>query len=261
MKFALGIGLTNACNLACDHCYRGVGTDSLSMQQVLDAVDAIPTRAVNFGTGENGLHPEFAETIQALVARGIAVTMTTNGHSAKVLTDDVLRLFRDVEFSIDYPDIGAHNDARGAGNWELIEEQMARCASLGVSTTLVSVLMSTNAHAVPALLALAATRSALCGLTFIRPCNAICTPCRLISFGMRSASSSHLGSWSHAESRSSARCSALRKPLELDAASKQCALPQRAHSFRACMAAKKRYLSPTLTGWVLRSSNSRSSRV
>jgi MoaA/NifB/PqqE/SkfB family radical SAM enzyme len=55
--FALGVGLTNACNLKCAHCYRADGVDELSLDQVLAAVEALPTRAVNFGTGENGLHP------------------------------------------------------------------------------------------------------------------------------------------------------------------------------------------------------------
>jgi radical SAM protein with 4Fe4S-binding SPASM domain len=158
--FALGIGLTNACNLACEHCYRNTGTDSLSVEQVLAAVSSVPTRSVNFGTGENGLHPQFPEIIETLVARGIAVTMTTNGHSAEVLSDAVLAKFRDVEFSIDHPTKEAHNHARGAGNWELIEAQMARCKHLGVSATIASVIMKSNVLSMPTLLALAAGRDA-----------------------------------------------------------------------------------------------------
>ncbi len=160
MKFSLGIGLTNACNLACDHCYRATGTDELTKEQVYRAVDAVDTRAVNFGTGENGLHRDFAEIATRLCDRGIAVTMTTNGHSAAVLSDDVLRRFRDVEFSIDYPSREEHDAARGAGNWDLIAEQISRCSRLGVSTTIVAVMMSTNVRQMPLLLALAADRGA-----------------------------------------------------------------------------------------------------
>jgi radical SAM protein with 4Fe4S-binding SPASM domain len=161
MQFSLGIGLTNACNLACDHCYRATGTDSLTMTQVLDAVAAVPTRSVNFGTGENGLHAEFPEVVRRLSDQGIAVTMTTNGYSAEVLDDATLSRFKDVEFSIDHPDKAAHNHARGDGNWELIEAQMQRCQRLGVATTITSVLMSTNVVAMPALLQLAGSRGAL----------------------------------------------------------------------------------------------------
>jgi radical SAM protein with 4Fe4S-binding SPASM domain len=158
--FALGIGLTNACNLSCEHCYRNTGSDELTQAQVLAAVDSVPTRSVNFGTGENGLHPQFSEIIETLVARNIAVTMTTNGHSAKVLSDDVLAKFRDVEFSIDHPSLEAHNHARGSGNWELIEQQMERCKRLGVSATVTSVIMKSNVQAMPALLFLALSRNA-----------------------------------------------------------------------------------------------------
>jgi radical SAM protein with 4Fe4S-binding SPASM domain len=160
-RFALGVGLTNACNLSCAHCYRGTGTDALRAADVIAAVQALPTRAVNFGTGENGLHPDFASIVEELARRGVAVTMTTNGHSAVVLSDQTLALFKDVEFSIDYPSEEAHDAARGAGNWALIESQMARCRALGVGVTLVSVLMSTNYRAMAALARLAAMRGAL----------------------------------------------------------------------------------------------------
>jgi len=160
-RIALGVGLTNGCNLSCAHCYRATGSDRLSVDDVLRAVDALPTRAVNFGTGESGLHPDFAEIVEALVARGVAVTMTTNGHSAAVLPDAVLALFRDVEFSIDYPDQRAHDEARGAGNWALVEEQMGRCKRLGVSTAIVAVMMAPNHLALPDLARLADARGAL----------------------------------------------------------------------------------------------------
>jgi radical SAM protein with 4Fe4S-binding SPASM domain len=156
--FALGIGLTNACNLSCDHCYRNLGTDSLTVDQVMAAVDAVPTRSVNFGTGENGLHADFGTIVTTLSDRGIIVTMTTNGHSASVLSDETLKCFRDVEFSIDYPTKEAHDAARGAGNWALIQEQMDRCAHLGVSATITSVIMKSNVEAMPALLKLSGER-------------------------------------------------------------------------------------------------------
>ena len=158
--FALGIGLTNACNLSCEHCYRNLGNDSLTVDQVLAAVDSVSTRSVNFGTGENGLHPDFGDIVSTLSDRGITVTMTTNGHSARVLSDDRLKRFRDIEFSIDYPTKGSHDAARGKGNWDLIGEQMDRCERLGVSTTITSVIMKSNVEAMPALLSLAGERAA-----------------------------------------------------------------------------------------------------
>jgi len=158
--FALGVGFTNDCNLSCGHCYRPAGVDRLKAGDVLRAVEAVPTRAVNFGTGENGLHPEFPELVARLVERGIRVTMTTNGHSAAVLPDELLTRFCDVEFSIDFSTREGHDRAREPGNWALIEAQMERCARLGVSTAITAVLMRPNARELPALAALAAARGA-----------------------------------------------------------------------------------------------------
>jgi radical SAM protein with 4Fe4S-binding SPASM domain len=155
------VGLTNACDLRCAHCYRTTGDDALDVDDVLEAIGALSVRTVNFGTGENGLHPGFQRMVEELDRRAIAVTMTTNGYSARVLPDRVLALMRDVEFSIDHPERAAHDAARGPGNWDLIEEQMARCRRLGVTTAIVSVLMSENAKALPALARLAGERGAL----------------------------------------------------------------------------------------------------
>ena len=58
--FALGLGLTNECNLACAFCYRDTSrVDRLTLEQVRAVMARIPVRSVNLGTGENGLHPEF----------------------------------------------------------------------------------------------------------------------------------------------------------------------------------------------------------
>ncbi|GAC1393630.1 MAG: hypothetical protein NVSMB47_01250 [Polyangiales bacterium] len=167
--FALGVGLTNACDLSCAHCYRGLGTDELSIEQVLSALDLLPTRAVNFGTGENGLHPRFGELVDALAARGVTVTMTTNGRSAAVLSDATLATMSDVEFSIDFPTRESHDAARAPGNWDLIEEQMARCRRLEVSTTIIAVMMSSNHRAMPELARLAGSRGALLRVNVYQP--------------------------------------------------------------------------------------------
>ena len=57
---ALGLGLTNECNLACAFCYRDPArTDRLSLDQVKCVMERLPVRSVNLGTGENGMHPDF----------------------------------------------------------------------------------------------------------------------------------------------------------------------------------------------------------
>jgi len=53
--FALGLGLTNECNLACSFCYRDPArTDRLTLEQVQSVMKACRCGSRQFGTGENG---------------------------------------------------------------------------------------------------------------------------------------------------------------------------------------------------------------
>ena len=125
--FAVGLGLTNDCNLACAHCYRDTErVDHLSLANVRRVADRLPIRAVNLGTGENALHPEFSEILRELRARGIVTTLTSNGHSAAVLDDDELGWLHDLELSLDFPTEAEQDAWRGPGNWRLVLEQTER---------------------------------------------------------------------------------------------------------------------------------------
>ena len=142
---ALGLGLTNECNLACAFCYRDpTRTDRLTVDQVKAVMERLPVRSVNLGTGENGLHPDFQAILAYLRTQPIKLTMTSNGYSAAVLADAELRAFHDIEFSLDYPTEEEQDAQRGAGNWALIHEQAARCVGLGVPVTIVAVMMKLN---------------------------------------------------------------------------------------------------------------------
>jgi len=143
--FALGLGLTNECNLTCAFCYRDPArVDRLSLEQVRSVMESVPVRSVNLGTGENGMHPEFREMLAYLRTQPVKLTITSNGHSAAVLSDNELRAFHDVEFSLDYPTGRAQDAQRGPGNWALIHEQAARCVRLGIPVTFISVMMKSN---------------------------------------------------------------------------------------------------------------------
>jgi radical SAM protein with 4Fe4S-binding SPASM domain len=143
--FSLGLGLTNECNLACSFCYRDPArTDRLSLEQVRSVMESLPVRAVNLGTGENGMHPQFREILSYLRTLPVKLTITSNGHSAAVLTDDELRAFHDVEFSLDYPTELEQDTQRGGGNWALIHEQAARCVRLAIPVNFIAVMMKSN---------------------------------------------------------------------------------------------------------------------
>ena len=144
-KIALGLGLTNECNLSCAFCYRDpTRTDRLSLDQVKSVMERLPVRSVNLGTGENGLHPDFKNILAYLRTQPIQLTLTSNGHSVAVLEDADLRAFHDIEFSLDYPTQAEQDAQRGNGNWELIHRQAERCGRLGVPVTIVAVMMKAN---------------------------------------------------------------------------------------------------------------------
>src|SRR5262249_48062502 len=80
--FALGLGLTNECNLACSFCYRDpTRVDRLSLEQVRSVMTRLSVRSVNLGTGENGMHPDFAALVDYLRSEPIKLTITSNGYS------------------------------------------------------------------------------------------------------------------------------------------------------------------------------------
>jgi radical SAM protein with 4Fe4S-binding SPASM domain len=142
---SLGLGLTNECNLSCSFCYRDpTRTDRISLAQVKAVMESLPVRSANLGTGENGMHPDFAAILAYLRTQPIKLTITSNGHSVAILEDDDLRGFHDVEFSLDYPTQAEQDAQRGPGNWALIHQQAERCVRLSVPVTIVAVMMKAN---------------------------------------------------------------------------------------------------------------------
>src|SRR6516165_3611806 len=123
-RISIGLGLTNECNLTCSFCYRDpTRADRLSLDQVKSLMECLPVRAVNLGTGENGMHPDFRTILAYLRTRPVKLTITSNGHSVAVLEDQDLRAFHDIEFSLDYPTHAEQDAQRGPGNWDLIHQQ------------------------------------------------------------------------------------------------------------------------------------------
>src|SRR5262245_64695166 len=159
--FSVGLGMTNECDLACAHCYRDTGRmDRLSLDDVRRVFENLPVRSVNLGTGENGLHPQFHEILGYLRERGTTTALTSNGYTAAVLSDDELRSFADLEFSLDFATEREQDSWRGPGNWRLVLDQTARALRLGVPVTIIAVMMRTNYDKLPAIGALAARQGA-----------------------------------------------------------------------------------------------------
>jgi len=145
MGYSVGIGLTNDCNLHCQHCYRETGEiQAISLEQLKQVCETVPVDAMGMGTGENGLHPQFVPIVEYLNDRGIRLSIASNGYTLTAVPDDVLRSFSDVEVSIDFPTQQEQDRFRGEGNWDLVHRAIERCQTLDLETTILATMMSTN---------------------------------------------------------------------------------------------------------------------
>jgi radical SAM protein with 4Fe4S-binding SPASM domain len=159
----VGLGLTNECNLTCAHCYRPTaGVYRLSLEDIRRTCASLPISAANLGTGENGLHPEFTTITEHLLERGIRTSLTTNGYTVQVMPDALLRSLAEVEFSFDFPTPVEQDAFRGPGSWDLAMRAMERCRELGLTITIIAVMMRTNVRRLPDVARLARA----CGANF-----------------------------------------------------------------------------------------------
>jgi MoaA/NifB/PqqE/SkfB family radical SAM enzyme len=145
MAYSVGIGLTNACNLTCAHCYRPTDRiDYVTLEQVKTICDSIPVESMGMGTGENILNPQFASIVDYLRERRVKLSIASNGHSLMTMSEDHLTSFNDVEVSIDYPTREQQDGLRGAGNWDLVHRAIERCQQHNVPVSILATLMCTN---------------------------------------------------------------------------------------------------------------------
>lgn len=172
MAFAVGIGLTNECNLTCPHCYRPDTVMSrLNREDVIWLCESIPVQSINLGVGENGLHPDFRVILADLDQKGVMTSITSNGLSLQLLRDEELKRFHSVEISLDFPTEREHDAFRGEGNWRAAMKTLERCSGLGLNVTITAVMMNANYEKLPALAKLAASLGARLRVNVYQPSN------------------------------------------------------------------------------------------
>jgi radical SAM protein with 4Fe4S-binding SPASM domain len=142
---SLGMGLTSNCNLNCAHCYRDQSRiHNLTLTDVKKVCENLDIGSIGFGTGENGLNPEYFEILEYLHDRKIKLTLASNGYTLGITPDEMLKYFGDVEFSVDFPDQARHDRFRGEGNWRTVMAGIERCRQLGIRVSILAVLMNCN---------------------------------------------------------------------------------------------------------------------
>ena len=145
-KFAVGIGLTNRCNLNCPHCYSRTSTNQdLSLSDIQWITENLNIDSVNLGTGESGLHPDFLAIIEHFHEKNIKMSLTTNGYTISLLTKEQLKWFNDIDFSLDFPNETLHDCFRGKNAFKKVLDGIEFCNNNGLKTSIVTVLMDDNA--------------------------------------------------------------------------------------------------------------------
>lgn len=145
MKFSIGIGITNKCNYNCSHCYSREGTEyELDFEQVKNICNNIEVTALNFGTGESGLHKDFVKIVDYVYEKGIKVALTTNGYTVSLLSDETLKKFNDIDFSLDFDDEKNHDAFRGKMASDAIIKGIERCKQLNVECSFACAMMKDN---------------------------------------------------------------------------------------------------------------------
>src|SRR2546427_12883904 len=86
---------------------------------------------------------------QRAAMRGVKLSLTSNGYTIERSSDETLRAFREVEVSIDFPTEAEQDAFRGRGNWKRVRVAIERAQGLGVTVTVLSVMMRTNFRRLP----------------------------------------------------------------------------------------------------------------
>jgi len=155
---SLGIGLTSDCNLSCAHCYRDrERIYNLTLADVRKVCDSLEIGSIGFGTGENGLNPDYFDILEYLHGRKTKLTLASNGYTLGITPDEMLKYFGDVEFSVDFPDQQRQDQFRGPGNWQTVMAGIERCRMLGIRVSVLAVLMDLNYKDLGQIARLAAT--------------------------------------------------------------------------------------------------------
>jgi radical SAM protein with 4Fe4S-binding SPASM domain len=156
----IGWTLGNDCPYRCRHCYsmsarkRGAALSTAVIDRVVGQLAANGVETVNLGGNEpvftNGLAVReslLPYIIEQLLARGIAVGLTTAGVTATMMARHFpksLALLNDMDVSFDSPLEHEHNANRGASIYREAIRALELCAEFGIERTIIMCGMEWN---------------------------------------------------------------------------------------------------------------------
>ena len=151
MKYCIGLGFTNKCNMNCPFCYskekrQEITEAGLPLWKDFTRNNHNMIDSINYGTGENTLsnewynfidfvHSEFPEIKQALTTNGTLIcSMREDAKKAEIIK----RCISEIDVSIDYGEKNKHNYYRGnkqAFGWAI--DTLAWCNNYKIAPTVV----------------------------------------------------------------------------------------------------------------------------
>lgn len=159
IKWKIGWGLSNKCNMACKFCYsRKVRREQKNFDNIIQTGVEFVKRnkdridSINFGTGEPTVELAFFRFCDQLnkVAPNVTLGVTTNGNLAKAVNDpynmDVfIRCIKDVDVSLDFGNAEQQDESRNCeGAFQGVIETLKLCQKFGKNATVVSVMHKFN---------------------------------------------------------------------------------------------------------------------
>lgn len=159
IKWKIGWGLSNKCNMACKFCYsRKVRREQKNFDNVIQTgIDFVKKNrnkidSINFGTGEPTVEPSFFSFCDQLnrVAPNVTLGVTTNGNLAKAARnpynlDVFIRCIEDIDISLDFGDAERQDESRNCeGAFQGVIETLKLCQKYGKNATVVSVMHKYN---------------------------------------------------------------------------------------------------------------------
>ena len=126
MKYNVGWGITNNCNMNCKFCYSKEARNSTGNTTINDWINFIDENydyidSINYGTGENAISNDFFKFVQYVRSNypDISQSLTTNGYiyervsKEQELYEIYKKCIDEVDVSLDFAEKEKHNFFRG----------------------------------------------------------------------------------------------------------------------------------------------------
>ncbi len=153
-EWNVGWGLTQACNLKCEHCYNASGKqreDELSLEQTKKIVLKLKknnVKSINYGTGECSLRKDFWDLVKYVHEHKITQGLTTNGISVTENTIPLIKKYmNDIDVSVDFPNKRKHNKFRGHKKaWDIAINALRLLKKNKINASIVACITSKNCN-------------------------------------------------------------------------------------------------------------------